>query len=139
MGIKAHALFLKGAFMTIHRLTATSEALKVIEMLKNEYGELIFNQSGGCCDGTAPMCYEKKDFHVPSRNIKMGDVGGCEFFIDKDQFEYFRYSQIVLDVKEEKAAFGNSFSLEIDEGYQFITRSRIFSDEENRLLAEQEK
>lgn len=125
--------------MTIHRLTATSEALKVIEMLKNEYGELIFNQSGGCCDGTAPMCYEKKDFHVPSRNIKMGEVGGCEFFIDKDQFEYFRYSQIVLDVKEEKAAFGNSFSLEIDEGYQFVTRSRIFSDEENRLLAEQEK
>ncbi|ARU49947.1 DUF779 domain-containing protein [Sulfurospirillum diekertiae] len=125
--------------MTIHRLTATSEALKVIEMLKNEYGELVFNQSGGCCDGTAPMCYEKKDFHVPSRNIKMGEVGGCEFFIDKDQFEYFRYSQIVLDVKEEKAAFGNSFSLEIDEGYQFITRSRIFSDEENKLLAEQEK
>lgn len=125
--------------MTIHRLTATSEALKVIEMLKNEYGELVFNQSGGCCDGTAPMCYEKKDFHVPSRNIKMGEVGGCEFFIDKDQFEYFRYSQIVLDVKEEKAAFGNSFSLEIDEGYQFITRSRIFSDEENRFLAEQEK
>jgi len=125
--------------MIIHRLTVTSEALKVIEMLKNEYGELVFNQSGGCCDGTAPMCYEKKDFHVPSRNIKIGEVGGCEFFIDKDQFEYFRYSQIVLDVKEEKAAFGNSFSLEIDEGYQFITRSRIFSDEENRLLAEQEK
>ena len=139
MGCYAHALFLKGAFMIIHRLTVTSEALKVIEMLKNEYGELVFNQSGGCCDGTAPMCYEKKDFHVPSRNIKIGEVGGCEFFIDKDQFEYFRYSQIVLDVKEEKAAFGNSFSLEIDEGYQFITRSRIFSDEENRLLAEQEK
>jgi uncharacterized protein len=132
-------LFLKGAQMSIHRLTATAEALKVIEMLKREYGELVFNQSGGCCDGTAPMCYEKKDFHVPSHNVKMGEVGGCEFFIDKDQFEYFRYSQIVLDVKEEKAAFGNSFSLEIDEGYQFITRSRIFSDEENRLLKEQEK
>lgn len=125
--------------MSIHRLTATPEALKVIEMLKNQYGELVFNQSGGCCDGTAPMCYEKKDFHVPSRNVKMGVVGGCEFYIDKDQFEYFRYSQIILDVKEEKAAFGNSFSLEIDEGYQFITRSRIFSDEENKLLAEQEK
>ena len=54
--------------MSIHRLIATPEALKVIEMLKNEYGELVFNQSGGCCDGTAPMCYEKKDFHVPSRN-----------------------------------------------------------------------
>ena len=125
--------------MSIHRLIATPEALKVIEMLKNEYGELVFNQSGGCCDGTAPMCYEKKDFHVPSRNVKMGEVGGCEFFINPEQFEYFRYSQIIFDVKEEKAAFGNSFSLEIDEGYQFITRSRIFSDEENRQLSEQEK
>ena len=125
--------------MSIHRLIATPEALKVIEMLKNKYGELVFNQSGGCCDGTAPMCYEKKDFHVPSRNVKMGEVGGCEFFIDPEQFEYFRYSQIILDVKEEKAAFGNSFSLEIDEGYQFITHSRIFSDEENRQLSEQDK
>lgn len=125
--------------MSIQRLTATAEALKVIEKLKKEHGELVFNQSGGCCDGTAPMCYAKSDFHVPSRNVKMGEVGGCEFFIDSDQFEYFRYSQVILDVKEEKAAFGNSFSLEIDEGYQFITRSRIFSDEENKLLREQEK
>jgi len=121
--------------MNVQRVIATPEALDVIEKLKHEYGELVFNQSGGCCDGTAPMCYEKKDFHVPSRNIKMGDVGRCEFFIDKDQFEYFRYSQIIVDVKEEKAAFGNSFSLEIDEGYQFITRSRIFTDEENKSLS----
>lgn len=128
-------VFLKGEFMEVKRLVVTPEALVVIEKLKQEHGELVFNQSGGCCDGTAPMCYEKKDFHVPSRNIKMGEVGGCEFFIDKDQFEYFRYSQIILDVKEEKAAFGNSFSLEIDEGYQFVTRSRIFTDEENKSLA----
>ena len=120
--------------MKIERVIATPEALNVIEKLKKEYGELVFNQSGGCCDGTAPMCYEKKDFHVPTRNVKMGEVGDCEFFIDPDQFEYFRYSQIILDVKEEKAAFGNSFSLEIDAGYQFITRSRIFSDEEYKKL-----
>jgi len=125
--------------MEVKRLIVTPEALKVIELLKKEYGALVFNQSGGCCDGTAPMCYEKKDFHVPSRNVKMGEIAGCEFFIDPEQFEYFRYSQIILDVKEEKAAFGNSFSLEIDEGYQFITRSRIFSDEENKQLKEQEK
>ncbi len=125
--------------MSIKRVVATPEALKVIELLKKEYKEIVFNQSGGCCDGTAPMCYEKKDFHVPSRNVKMGEVGGCEFFIDPEQFEYFRYSQIILDVKEEKSAFGNSFSLEIDEGYQFITRSRIFSDEENAQLKQEEK
>ncbi|NCD11391.1 MAG: DUF779 domain-containing protein [Epsilonproteobacteria bacterium] len=116
--------------MSFQRVIATPEALKVIEMLKKEYGELVFNQSGGCCDGTAPMCYEKKDFHVPSRNVKMGEVGGCEFFIDAEQFEYFRYSQLILDVKEGKSAFGNSFSLEIDEGYQFITRSRIVNANE---------
>ena len=125
--------------MSIKRVIATPEALKVIELLKKEYKEIVFNQSGGCCDGTAPMCYEKKDFHVPSRNVKMGEVCGCEFFIDPEQFEYFRYSQIILDVKEEKSAFGNSFSLEIDEGYQFITRSRIFSDEENAQLKQEEK
>jgi hypothetical protein len=116
--------------MITPRVLVTKEAEVVIEKLKQEYGELVFNQSGGCCDGTAPMCYEKGDFHVPSRNVKMGEICGCEFFIDKDQFEYFKHSQIIIDVKEEKAAFGNSFSLEIDLGYQFITKSRIFTDEE---------
>ena len=116
--------------MITPRVLVTKEAEIVIEKLKQEHGELVFNQSGGCCDGTAPMCYEKGDFHVPSRNVKMGEICGCEFFINKDQFEYFKHSQIIIDVKEEKAAFGNSFSLEIDLGYQFITKSRIFTDEE---------
>lgn len=116
--------------MDIRRVTVTPEAEKVIEMLKAEHGDLVFNQSGGCCDGTAPMCYEKGDFYVPSRNVKMGEICGVEFFIDHEQFEYFRNSQIIVDVKEEKGAFGNSFSIEIDHGYQFITKSRIFTDEE---------
>ena len=120
--------------MAIKRLLVTPAAAEVIEQLKKENGELVFNQSGGCCDGTAPMCYAKSDFHVPSRNVKMGEICGCEFFIDKDQFEYFRHSEITIDVKEEKAAFGNSFSLEIDLGYQFITKSRIFTDEEYKEI-----
>ena len=120
--------------MEVKRVIATQKAQKVIGMLKEKYGELVFNQSGGCCDGTAPMCFEKDDFYVPSRNVKLGEICGCEFFIDKDQFEYFRNSQIIVDVKEEKGAFGNSFSLEIDEGYQFITKSRIFSDGEYEEL-----
>ncbi|RXJ85804.1 DUF779 domain-containing protein [Arcobacter cloacae] len=122
------------------RLDVTPKAVEVIEKLKALHGELVFNQSGGCCDGTAPMCYEKGDFYVPSRNVKMGEICGCEFFIDKDQFEYFKHSFVTIDVKEEKAAFGNSFSLEIDLGYQFITKSRIFTDEEyKQLLKEEEK
>jgi len=116
------------------RVIATPEATKVIEMLIEKNGEVVFNQSGGCCDGTAPMCYEKGDFYVPSRNVKLGELCGCEFYIDNEQFEYFRHSQIIVDVKEEKGAFGNSFSLEIDEGYQFLTRSRIFTDEEYEEL-----
>ena len=120
--------------MDTRRVIATVAAAEVIEKLKKEEGELVFNQSGGCCDGTAPMCYAKSDFYVPSRNIKMGEICDCEFFIDKDQFEYFRHSQIIVDVKEEKSAFGNSFSLEIDMGYQFLTKSRIFTDEEYEEL-----
>ena len=116
--------------MALKRLDVTPKAAQVIEKLKELHGELVFNQSGGCCDGTAPMCYEKGDFYVPSQNVKMGEICGCGFFIDKDQFEYFKHSQIIIDVKEEKAAFGNSFSLEIDLVYQFITKSRIFTDEE---------
>jgi len=122
--------------MNVERLTVTPSAVEVIERLKKENGELVFNQSGGCCDGTAPMCYEKSDFYVPSRNVKMGEICGCEFFIDKDQYEYFRHSQIIIDVREEASAFGNSFSLEIDIGYQFITRSRIFTDEEYTYINE---
>lgn len=122
--------------MNVERLTVTPKAVEVIERLKKENGELVFNQSGGCCDGTAPMCYEKSDFYVPSRNVKMGEICGCEFFIDKDQYEYFRHSQIIIDVREEASAFGNSFSLEIDIGYQFITRSRIFTDEEYMYINE---
>lgn len=120
--------------MSNQRLSVTPEAALVIERLKEEHGELVFNQSGGCCDGTAPMCYEKGDFYVPSRNVKMGEICGCEFFIDKDQFEYFKHSFITIDVRKEKGAFGNSFSLEIDLGYQFITKSRIFTDEEYASL-----
>ncbi len=120
--------------MKIKRVIATDEAKKVIELLKEKHGELVFNQSGGCCDGTAPMCYEKADFYVPSRNVKLGEICNCEFFIDHEQFEYFRHSQIIVDVKKEQGAFGNSFSLEIDEGYQFLTKSRIFSDEEYKSL-----
>jgi len=120
--------------MYTERLDITPSAALVVEQLKKENGKLVFNQSGGCCDGTAPMCFAQKDFYVPSRNIKLGTICGVEFFIDKDQFEYFKHSHITIDVKEEKAAFGNSFSLEIDLGYQFITVSRIFSDEEYENL-----
>jgi len=122
--------------MKIQRLAVTKEASIIIERLKEEHGELVFNLSGGCCDGTAPMCYEKGDFYVPSRNIKLGEICECEFFIAQDQFEYFKHSHLTIDIREEKGAFGNSFSLEIDLGYQFLTKSRIFTDDEYKNLEE---
>ncbi len=67
--------------MSTQRLAVTPAAVEVIEKLKEENGELVFNQSGGCCDGTAPMCYAKSDFYVPSRNVKLGEIAGCEFFL----------------------------------------------------------
>jgi len=122
--------------MNTQRLGVTQQATDIIERLKQEHGELVFNLSGGCCDGTAPMCYEKKDFYVPSRNIKLGEICNVEFYIAQDQFEYFKHSHLTIDVKEEKGAFGNSFSLEIDLGYQFLSKSRIFTDDEYKNLKE---
>ena len=84
------------------------------------------------------MCYEKDDFYVPSRNVKMGEIAQCEFFIDAQQFEYFKNCEVTVDVKKENAAFGNSFSLEIDMGYQFVTKSRLFTNEELEELSKQE-
>lgn len=123
--------------MKVEKLLVTPLAIEVIEKLKEEHGELVFNQSGGCCDGTAPMCYAKDDFYVPSRHIKLGEIVGCEFFIDPEKYEYFKHSEITIDAREEKSAFGNSFSLEIDLNYQFITKSRIYTDEEYNYLKEQ--
>lgn len=123
--------------MQVKRVDVSPEAALVIEKLKEEHGELVFNQSGGCCDGTAPMCYEKSDFYVPSRNVLLGQICGVDFYIDHEQNEYFKHSQIIVDVKEEKGAFGNSFSLEIDLGYQFLTKSRILTDEEYNQLKEE--
>jgi len=122
--------------MSAERLAVTPAAAEILERLKEEHGELVFNQSGGCCDGSAPMCYAKDDFYMPSRNIKLGEISGVEFFMAEDQFKYFKHSHITIDVKEEKGAFGNSFSLEIDLGYQFLTKSRIFTDEEYNSLEE---
>lgn len=126
--------------MALKRLDVTPKAAEVIQQLKEIHGELVFNQSGGCCDGTSPMCYAKSDFIVPSRNIKLGEICGCQFFIDHQQYEYFKQTFITIDAKKETSAFGNSFSVEIDLQYQFITKSRIFTTEEyNQLLEEENK
>lgn len=119
--------------MYTQRLSTTHEAAEIIEILKEKHGELIFNQSGGCCDGSAPMCYKKGDFYVPSRNVHLGQVCGCDFYISADQFEYFKHSHITIDCRDNKVG-SNSFSLETAIEKQFVTVSRIFTDEEYNNL-----
>ena len=113
--------------MYLERVSATDKAKEVIDQLKQQYGELMFHQSGGCCDGSSPMCFAKGEFMVGSRDICLGEVDGCEFYMAADQFEYYRNSHIVIDVSPGR---GSSFSLEIPLGLRFMAVSRIFTDEE---------
>jgi len=113
--------------VVIERVSATDEARAVIEQLREKHGELMFHQSGGCCDGSAPMCFAKGDFMVGSRDVCLGEVQGCGFYMAADQFEYYRNSHIVIDVAPGR---GSSFSLEIPLGLRFMAVSRILSDEE---------
>lgn len=109
------------------RVAITPEAEKVIEQLRSRFGELMFHQSGGCCDGSSPMCFEKGDFKIGSRDVKIGEVAGCEFFMSIDQFEYWKHTHLTLDVTPGR---GSSFSLEIPMGIRFIIRSRLFAEDE---------
>ena len=113
--------------MVVERVSATDKARVVIEQLRQKHGELMFHQSGGCCDGSAPMCFAKGDFLVGSRDVCLGVVEGCRFYMAADQFEYYRHSHIVIDVAPGR---GSSFSLEIPLGLRFMAVSRILSDEE---------
>ncbi len=117
------------------RVTITPNAAKVVEQLRAKHGELMFHQSGGCCDGSSPMCYPKGEFIVGSSDVWMGEIADCDFFIAADQFEYWKHTELTIDVGPGRGA---SFSLEIPLGLRFVTKSRLFSDEEfDRLAATQ--
>jgi uncharacterized protein (DUF779 family) len=109
------------------RVTTTPAAKAVIASLKERFGPLMFHQSGGCCDGSSPMCFEKGDFKIGGSDVKIGEVAGCEFFMSIDQFEYWKHTHLTLDVTPGR---GSSFSIEIPMGIRFIIRSRLFTDEE---------
>lgn len=118
--------------LMVERILITEKAKEVIDQLRQRFGhELMFHQSGGCCDGSAPMCFEKGEFKVGSNDIWMGEVYGCDFFMNADQFEYWKHTQLTLDITEGR---GSSFSLEIPMGLRFMIRSRLFTaDELSRL------
>lgn len=115
----------------IPRVTISEAAAHVVADLKKRFGELMFHQSGGCCDGSQPMCFEKGDFKVGSSDVCIGTVEGADFWMSKDQFEYWKYTQLHIDVVKGR---GSSFSLEIPMGLRFITQSRVFNEEELEQL-----
>jgi hypothetical protein len=114
------------------RVTATPAAIALIERLRREHGEIIFHQSGGCCDGSAPMCYPRAEFLVGEGDVKLGEIGGAPFYIGAAQFDYWKHTQLIIDVVPGQ---GGMFSLENGTGERFLTRSRLFSDSEFATLA----
>ena len=114
--------------MYTKRVESTQKANDLIDRLREKHGtELMFHQSGGCCDGSAPMCFEVDDFMIGSRDVKLGEIHGCEFFMAAEQFEYMKNTHITIDVVEGR---GSSFSIEIPLGVRFIAISRLFTKEE---------
>lgn len=118
---------------TVSRVSATDAAKEIIDQLREQHGDLMFHQSGGCCDGSAPMCYAKGEFITGTSDVKLGEIHGCEFFMSKDQFDYWKHTHLTIDITPGRGA---SFSLEIPLGLRFLTKSRIFEEEELAMLAE---
>ena len=111
----------------VERVIATDKALALIALLEGKHGSLMFHQSGGCCDGSSPMCYPRGEFLVGDSDILLGEIGGCPFYMSKPQFEYWKHTQLIIDVVDGR---GGMFSLEGPEGKRFLTRSRLYTDEE---------
>jgi uncharacterized protein (DUF779 family) len=115
------------------RVIATPTALDFIERLRETNGDILFHQSGGCCDGSSPMCYPQGEFLVGDNDVYLGDIGGAPFYMSVAQFDYWRHTQLIIDVV---AGQGGMFSLENGGGLRFLTRSRLFSEAENAALSQ---
>ncbi|MEG4975735.1 DUF779 domain-containing protein [Microcoleus sp. K4-B3] len=109
---------------TIAKVTATAAALKLINYLTTQHGELMFHQSGGCCDGSSPMCFPDGELIIGDGDVLLGEIGGCPFYIAAQQYKYWEHTQLIIDVASGPG--GSDFSLEGPDGERFITRSRLF-------------
>ena len=117
--------------MPLERVTVTPAAEALLRKMQGLHGPLMFHQSGGCCDGSSPMCYPKGEFIVGSSDVWLGEVAGCDFYMAKDQFEFWQHTELTIDITEGRGA---SFSLEIPLGLRFVTKSRVFTYEESQNL-----
>lgn len=117
----------------ISRVLASEKAAELIAQLQKQHGPLMFHQSAGCCDGSAPMCYPKGELMLDQSDVFLGKICDTEFYMSNDQYEYWKHTQLTVDVTEGR---GSSFSLEIPYGKRFVIKSRLFSDDEIAALPE---
>jgi hypothetical protein len=113
------------------QVTRTAAAKDLMDRLATKYGPLMFHQSGGCCDGSSPMCYPRGEFLVGDSDVLLGTLDETPFYMSRSQFEYWKHTQLILDVVPGR---GGMFSLEGPEGVRFLIRSRVFTDEEIAAL-----
>ncbi len=121
---------------TTSRIDITPAASAVIDTLRQRNGPLMFHQSGGCCDGSSPMCFAEGDFRTGPSDVRLGQIDGCDFWMSDDQFEYWKHTHLTIDVTPGRGA---SFSLEIPMGIRFMIRSRLFTEAEYASLPPVEK
>jgi len=119
------------AINTPLQVIATPAAITLMEKLRLQHGELMFHQSGGCCDGSSPMCYPRGEFLTGDSDVLLGEIEGTPFYMSRSQFEYWKHTQLILDVVPGR---GGMFSLENPEGVRFLIRSRVFTDDEITAL-----
>ncbi|WP_053373503.1 DUF779 domain-containing protein [Paenibacillus sp. FJAT-27812] len=115
----------------VSKVIATDVALELIERLKGMHGPVMFHQSGGCCDGSSPMCYAQGEFLIGDSDVRLGEIGDAPFYMSKAQYDYWKNTQLIIDVVPGR---GGMFSLEGPEGRRFLTRSRLFTEEERAAL-----
>ena len=109
------------------QVEATDLAVHLIRVLREKHGPLMFHQSGGCCDGSSPMCYPRGEFLVGDSDVLLATLGDTPFYMSRSQFEYWKHTQLLLDVVPGR---GGQFSLDNPEGVRFLIRSRVFTDAE---------
>lgn len=115
----------------VRRVEATPAALELIERLKSKHGPLLFHQSGGCCDGSSPICFPRDEFMVGDHDVLLSEIGETPFYIHEKQYDYWKHTQLIIDVVDGR---GGMFSLEGVEGKRFLGRSRVFTEEEREAL-----
>ena len=116
----------------VNRVEITDKAADLVARLKSQHGALLFHQSGGCCDGSAPMCFPAGEFRLGPQDVKLGEIADCEFYMGAAQFDYWQHTQLIIDVVPGRGA---GFSVEAPEGLRFLTRSRLFTENEIDMLA----